>query len=244
VTQAPVEDTVGMDQAILQVERLYRSITGMEIPVDGSIRLEEDDVVGFVSDEADRLFQMFDAFASDPECPPFVPPMRTIRTADEVVFRVQLTGVPRSAVSVVFTRDTLEVSGDRPMSDSDDIGEPFQRVIPLPPNAMDDEAVATFGNGVLEVRVPVRGDGVSLPPLSKVDRQKLHALYERVYRTIEALDEMRSHHASVTPARYGFGAGIGAAHTPSLFSGVLPSVTGLASLAVPLAMWILRPEGS
>lgn len=249
MTEYLADETAGLDSAIAQVDTLYHSLTGQKLSATGPrVPIPPGrNPQRFVRDEVDRLVQLLDALASEPSYPPFVPVMESQETADELVLRVELPGVPRSAVSVVFGNTVLEVSGDRPMSENDELGEPFVRLVPLPANALEDEARATFKDGVLEVRIPL--DDSEAKPLPTVDLARLQLLYDHVQRTIEVIEDIRARAyaglSPATPPKYGFGAGLGGitvANHQNPIQAMLPKVAGLAALGLPLAMPLLRPD--
>jgi HSP20 family molecular chaperone IbpA len=161
-------ELLDVDSALTQVEALFRSVTGREVPPPPDVPLApipvDQDPTAYVSERANRLLEMLDNLTAMGLRPPEQPPMTMQQSSEELVIAIDLKGVPSDAVRLLLTNDTLEVTGDRPSGIAEPglstrwatvTGGPFARVVALPPNAVGDEARATFRDGVLEVRVPL-----------------------------------------------------------------------------------------
>jgi len=92
------------------------------------------------------------------------PDVDVIESADRLVARIDLPGVRMSDVTIEITEDDLTVSGTRRrephhVDDNWHVAERayghFFRTILLPDRARVERAQATFGDGVLEILVPV-----------------------------------------------------------------------------------------
>jgi HSP20 family protein len=93
----------------------------------------------------------------------WVPALDVWETESDVVYAFDLPGIPEDAISIEVKDDTLTVSAEREKSDevADDgfyrferrFGS-FARAVGLPKGVDQDNIVASYENGVLEVRVP------------------------------------------------------------------------------------------
>lgn len=160
----------GIDEAITQVERLYRSITGREAastetpyaPIPPEREPQE-----YVEMQLDRLLEALGPARAEPS---FVPPIGVMETAQELVVHVDVPGVPRDAIEVSVDSNAIVVSGRRPpmTNGAHTNGEgrahhprvserpfgAFRRVISMPTGVAPEQASALLRDGVLEVRVP------------------------------------------------------------------------------------------
>ncbi|HEX6050719.1 MAG TPA: Hsp20/alpha crystallin family protein [Gemmatimonadaceae bacterium] len=94
----------------------------------------------------------------------WVPPIEVQQKGNELVVRADLPGLKRDEVSVEVDDGVLTLSGERRQESREEregfyrsersYGS-FYRAIPLPEGVNEDDIQATFGDGVLEVRVPV-----------------------------------------------------------------------------------------
>ena len=92
-----------------------------------------------------------------------MPALETVQRGNEFVIRLDLPGVDADTVDVEISEDAVTVRGERRIEREDErdgvyISEvaygSFERVIPLPPGAVVENATARLVNGVLEVVVP------------------------------------------------------------------------------------------
>lgn len=164
-----MNETESVDQAIGQVERLYRSLTGREAP---PIREEPYATIPpekvpeeHVEEQVVRLAEALAEFSGQPTAEGWRPAMTTWEGLNEVLVSMDLPGVSRDQVQVSVTGGTLEVHGSRPARISQDGGqlelrysEPrfgtFRRMVPLPPGMALDQLQAQMRSGVLEIRIP------------------------------------------------------------------------------------------
>lgn len=91
------------------------------------------------------------------------PALETVQRGNEFVIRLDLPGVDADTVDVDISEDAVTVRGERRIERENErdgvyISEvvygSFERVIPLPPGAVVENATARLVNGVLEVVVP------------------------------------------------------------------------------------------
>lgn len=164
-----MNETESIDNAIGQVERLYRSVTGQEAPpiqeqpyaVIPPEKVPEE----HVQEQVDRLVETLIEFSGQSALAMWKPPISIWEGRGEVVITVDIPGVTRDGVHVSITRGMLDISGVRPARGSQD-GAPvelrynehiygrFRRLIPLPPGLATDRLQAQMRSGVLEIRVP------------------------------------------------------------------------------------------
>jgi HSP20 family protein len=98
-----------------------------------------------------------------------MPALEAVQRGNEFVIRLDLPGVDADTVDVDISEDAVTVRGERRIEREDErdgvyISEvtygSFERVIPLPPGAVVENATARLVNGVLEVVVPAPGQEV------------------------------------------------------------------------------------
>lgn len=165
-----MEDTLTIDQAIEQIERLYKSVTGKEAPAIGDEpyatippeKVPEE----HVQEQVDRLVRSLGEFSGktwiDAQ---WKPPVSMWDSRDEILIGVELPGVPREEVHVEVNRGLLEIYGSRPVEAAPNGGQlelkyseipfgKFRRTIPLPLSARTEQLQAQMRSGVLEIRVP------------------------------------------------------------------------------------------
>ena len=98
---------------------------------------------------------------TEPQRPPWVPPIEIHESEDAVEILVALPGIPRSSVAVHHHGGSLVVSAERSISvsegtavtHSDFATGPVQRVVPLPPDAAQEGIEASHDDGVLKIVV-------------------------------------------------------------------------------------------
>jgi HSP20 family protein len=172
-----------VDQTIQQVEQLYRSITGHDIPPPGRSTQAtippEQDPGKYVEEQLQRLMGLLGevtgtstgSTASTGESPSaWVPEIDTWETETEHVLWVDLPGVKREDVQVQVQADRLVVRGERkPMPNRE--GEapaarwtesrmgPFMRVLDLPRDILGDQTTAELKDGVLVLHLPKAQEG-------------------------------------------------------------------------------------
>src|SRR2546422_3634425 len=167
----PIDETIG------QIERLYRTLTGREVPPSSGEqpyaaippeRAPEE----HVGEQLDRLVESLGELSGRRSAfAPWTPPVSVWETPKDVLILVDLPGISREAVKLHVTQGMLEVTGERvarPANATDNAklvyiehGKgTFRRVMPLPPGVAVDELQAQMKDGVLEVRMP-RADTAS-----------------------------------------------------------------------------------
>ncbi len=159
-----------VDQAIRQVEQLYRSLTGQDPPAGERPFAPippEREPNRYVEEQMDRLLGMIGSAAPQPQSQPqfaWTPPLMVWEGARESVICLELAGATRDEVEVQVAQNLLIVSGRRsqPKLDGEEyqlrVAErplgPFRRVVMLPPTALVEQMNATMRDGLLEVRIP------------------------------------------------------------------------------------------
>jgi len=159
----------GVDEAIQQLERLYRSVTGKEIPTEDGHKTTippEKDPGRHIQEQVDRLLEVlrFPPIAPEATMPAWTPRCALWEGERERVIQVELPGVPRENVRVTAERNLLTVSGERPARTPQ--GErstlrateipvgTFSRSIVLPDATEPNQVRAQLKDGILEVRIP------------------------------------------------------------------------------------------
>ena len=161
-----------IDNAIGQVERLYRSVTGHEVPPlqeqPYAVIPPEKAPEEHVQEQVERLVATLMDFSGQSALSGWRPTISIWDGQGEVVITVDLPGVTRDGVHVSVTRGMLEISGARPARGSQEgsqvelrynehIYGRFRRLIPLPQGLATDRLQAQMRSGVLEIRVPRSG---------------------------------------------------------------------------------------
>jgi len=170
-------ETQSIDGAIEQVERLYESVTGHEVPT-----LEEKPYAiippekvpeEHVQEQVDRLIETLAHFSGKPETEPeWKPAIALWEGRSEVRIVVDLPGVERDALRVAVSRGMLELTGTRVLRPAEDdslklryaehpYGQ-FRRTMPLPHGAKVEQLKAEMKAGVLELRIPREAEIVEI----------------------------------------------------------------------------------
>jgi HSP20 family protein len=155
---------LGIDETIGEVERLYRTVTGQDVPgANGPYAPipAEKDPSKYVMEQVERLTRMLgESELAHSEPPPSTPPLSVWETRDEVIVAVQMPGVTKEGLHVESRGRVVFVTGQRrPVSDSGRIlvSEhplgPYQRIIPLPEGTTAADLSAQINDGVLELRI-------------------------------------------------------------------------------------------
>lgn len=93
-----------------------------------------------------------------------------VETEREIVVRLEVPGMEKADCEVTIEGNMLYVSGEKRLERESDEGRyhvmeraygSFQRAVPLPDNVDGDRAEASYQNGVLTVRLPKTGGGLS-----------------------------------------------------------------------------------
>lgn len=94
----------------------------------------------------------------------FIPNVEVFTSGNDLIVRAELAGIDPKDVDVEITDEAVHVSGEmkRESEIEDDAyyhserqyGR-FERIIPLPNRIKDQDAKATFRNGLLEIRAPL-----------------------------------------------------------------------------------------
>jgi len=171
-----MNETQSIDNAIDQIERLFRSVTGRETPPVSEEPYAtippEKNPEEHIQEQMDRLMEKLVEISGNPRAGnPWSPPVSLWEGKSEVVVTLDIPGVPREAVQVTVSQGLLEVAGSRPVRPPEEgprfqlrhieyIHGTFRRTIPLPLGARTDGLEARVKDGVLEIRVP-RDPGVT-----------------------------------------------------------------------------------
>ncbi len=161
-----------IDDTIVKVESLYRSLTGHEAPEITKPHAPipaESDPIQHVQEQMDRLTLLL----STPSVPSssinaqpqaWVPAVNLWETQEELLVHVDLPGIKRQNLELNTQGNVLIISGRRtpPEQNGSKLSllraeTPtglFRRAIPLPGTVRTEQATATLVDGVLTVRIP------------------------------------------------------------------------------------------
>lgn len=165
---------MNIDDTIREVERLYRSVTGSDVPPESEAPYAaippEVDPQRYVESQVERLTHMLASEANgaargaQPMTSTFVPPLSVMEEDKERVYRLDVPGVRRKDVEVSLEEGALVVRGERAEEHEEGAvlrwreapAGRFERVLPLPRNVDDDELSVSMKDGCLEIRVPMK----------------------------------------------------------------------------------------
>lgn len=167
-----MNETESIDTAIEQVERLYRSVTGRDLPPAGEqpyARIPPERVPEeHVQEQVDRLVETLASFSAGGRQPvEWKPPIALWEGREELVIAVDLPGSSKDEVHVTVDRGLLQIHGHRSLHRIQNGGGRelkyvehthgrFRRAIPIPLSSRVDQLQATMRDGVLEIRIPKR----------------------------------------------------------------------------------------
>lgn len=171
-----------IDQTIVRIEQLYRTMTGREVPA-GSAGFApipaEKDPGEHVERQLNRLLKALEEIEVAARAAPaaWIPPMCVWESTTEILVCMDLPGVRRDAVEVLSQGQVLTVSGVR---DSRERGElqlrstecatgAFRRTILVPGGARSAEPVAEMRDGVLEIRIQKEANRSSTPKTVRIN---------------------------------------------------------------------------
>jgi len=163
MTQAETA-TVGIDDTIGQVERLYRAMTGTDAPHVESAYAPipaEKDPGQHVEEQLNRLLDLLGTARPGPEAAPqWRPPLSVFESDSEILVCLDVPGVKREQVEVVCEGNTVTVSGERPreregfrLRTSDGTLGRFRRTFMVPAGIKGAEPSAQIKDGTLEIRI-------------------------------------------------------------------------------------------
>jgi len=158
-----------IDDTITHLDRLYRAITGREIPASEAVYAPipaEKDPLQHVQEQVDQLFQLLSDTSvtqrTAMRIATWLPSLSVWESSNDVAICLDLPGVSRDNVEVNVHDNILTVSGRRPppvtnghrprMSEQP-LGL-FRRSILLPAGLRVGELNAHLKEGVLEIRIP------------------------------------------------------------------------------------------
>lgn len=125
--------------------------------------------------EVQNLKAMSQQVSSLPRRDAWVPPADSFATKDEYVVRLEVAGIPREDLNVSVVGNECIVRGERkapehprlrPMAIERPWG-PFERRFAVPAGSLVEKVKAHAHDGVLELRIPMKG--VEIPKEQKVD---------------------------------------------------------------------------
>ncbi len=155
---------LGIDETIGEVERLYRAVTGEDVPKANGPYAPipaERDPSQYVQEQVERLSRLLgEPAAETAEAPPTAPPLSVWETTDELIVAVQMPGVSKEGLHVeVRGRLAFVIGQHQPLREKarllvaeHSLG-PYQRVVPLPEATTAADVNAQISNGVLELRI-------------------------------------------------------------------------------------------
>jgi HSP20 family protein len=179
-----------IDEAIGQVENLYRAVTGNDLPQPPEAPYApipaEQDPAAHVKEQMDRLLAALAEPMSQAamQARPWSPLVTVCDTGAELQVYIDVPGVSRERLDVRVEGQRLIVAGQRPWLDANGNGNAmgnahaarngsrprvfaeqpfgnFRREVPLPPTLKTSDMSAQLKDGVLTVRIPRSSDASS-----------------------------------------------------------------------------------
>jgi HSP20 family protein len=158
-----------IDQAIVWVENLYRSVTGRDAPAASDRAYAnippEKAPEQHVEEQIDRLIDALGQFSGRPSpTRSWTPPLAVWESSGEYLVRVDLPGISRQTVKITAAPGAIEISGRRTLPQGDlktqrlcyveSLHGEFRRLLAVPQDADVDRLQAQMKEGVLEIKVP------------------------------------------------------------------------------------------
>lgn len=172
-----------LDEAIGQVENLYRAVTGKEFQTADKPYAPipaERDPAAHVKEQMDRLLSALSepssqvAMHASANLRPWSPPISLCETAADILICIDVPGVTRERLDVRVDQNCLVVTGQRPVSAPTTVANghrprviaeqpfgAFRREVLLPFGLKTSEMSAQLKEGVLVVRIPRSSDASS-----------------------------------------------------------------------------------
>jgi HSP20 family protein len=171
-----MKETEPIDNAIDQVERLFRSITGRDTPPVGEHPYAtippEKNPEEHIQEQIDRLMEKLAELSGSPGVGgTWNPPVSLWEGKNEVLVTLDVPGISREGIQVTVNRGILEIAGSRQVRAPEEDGPfhlkyiehphgKFRRTLPLPLGAHTEGLEARVRDGVLEISIP-RDPGVT-----------------------------------------------------------------------------------
>ena len=161
---------LGIEKTIGEVERLYRAVTGQDLPRSNGPYAPipaERDPGQYVQEQVERLTKLLGDMSSETtELPPIVPPLSVWEANEAIVVVVQMPGVSKEGLHVECRGRLVFVTGQRrrPLHENGRlvVAEhalgPYQRIIPLPEGATAQDLEAQISDGLLELRIRTKAE--------------------------------------------------------------------------------------
>lgn len=151
-----------LDDALVQVERLYRAVVGDDPPADAPhVEIPpERDLGVFLNTQVERLLEALGAAAEPKQQPQWTPATTISEEASTFVVELDVAGVRREDIKIIATAAMMEITGVRSSREGLQIRMSerpvgiFRRVLALPPNCDFTSVSARLSDGVLSIRVP------------------------------------------------------------------------------------------
>ena len=157
----------GIDETILRMEWLYKTLTGTEAPPVGDTTYApipaEKDAAEHVQNQLNRLLTMLgEVGPGTVTARPWVPPMSVLESEREIRICLDLAGVKREQVEIAAQGNLLSVKGTRLVA-TDNGGRlrlnemavgPFERKFLVPGGMLAGDPKAQMRDGLLEIRIP------------------------------------------------------------------------------------------
>ncbi len=163
----PQGDT--LDETIVHVERLYRTLTGRDAPPVGDAPFApippERDAEQHVGEQVDQLLKRLERFASQLDTPQWAPLVSIVEAEQEVRVYADVPGVSRDEIEArLVAPSALEITGTRQarreqngsharVRQAEQPRGRFRRLVPLPFAVDPDEMTARLRDGELEIRL-------------------------------------------------------------------------------------------
>lgn len=163
-----------LNQALDEVQELYRTVTGTPAPeLDPSSYIEFPpgvDPIQHVMQEVADLGKLSRRLATSPRISHWMPATDIIATKDAWLARLEVPGIPRDRLKVLISQGECIVRGERDAAVTSPGQQPllierptgtFERRFALPAQVRADGVTARYREGVLELQIPLQEEGTA-----------------------------------------------------------------------------------
>jgi HSP20 family protein len=171
-TEVPTMQT--LTQALDEIQDLYRTVVGFPAPeLDPSSYLDFPpgvDPIQHAVQEVVDLREMSRKLATAPRASQWMPAADIVATRDAWTVRLEVPGIPRDHLKVLVTAEECIVRGRRDAAVTSPEERPlvierpsgtFERRFVLPAGVRGEGVTARYGEGVLELRIPLQEKGAA-----------------------------------------------------------------------------------
>ncbi len=158
---------MNVEQTIQQIERLYQTVTGSQLPTGQSFETikEGSDIELDLERKIDLLLHALQSSLAPQATMPWVPTMNVWESENKIFLTFDIAGVSKEDIDVSVRGNLLTISGSKRLRNLEtgyapirfEMKQgPFHRSIVLPIDAATAEIHTQVKDGILEIEVPKR----------------------------------------------------------------------------------------